>query len=190
MSTYLAYFERELLAQITTGILGSEISIALTEATNVWLNFKIILGSTSSSQHSSTVNVDKLLPEQIADAVKDACPLTANSLEEIRSKLLPGQEEHLKPGTPIMLKKVKIYKNRVPGQQYIRVADEECASVIMESGQFNLCGIVSRTKIEDLEPILGEPVEVLGVLRLAPMLKTKASASDSLGLRIAAIWLR
>lgn len=186
MTSYLAYFDRDLLLQVATGIVGSEVTLARQESATAGFNFKVIFTGTSGTQHSTKVSTDRLLPEQVADAVYRQVPDRAQSLEDVWPRLLPGNAKSLMPGTPLLLRRATLGTSTGA----MTNAGEDCVLAPVSSGDYQIRALIRAEDAAVVDSLTGQPVEILGVLRYVTPYLTQGAASLNLGFRLVAAWLK
>lgn len=191
MSAYIAYIDHALALQLATGLIGSEVALSKSSQTTAGLNFKVIFSAAAGTQQSTTTRLEHLLPEVLIDAVRQVVPNQVDTLDDIRSRLQPGNADHLSPGSPLLLRRAQLRRLSDDATDIEPVlAGELCDVALLTSGDFQIRAYMNQSHAGALARSFDKPIEALGVLRYAPPYTDGGASAVNLGLRIVAVWLK
>ena len=189
LTGYLAYVDQQLAYQMATGIIGSEVSLKKQRGTAAGINFKVIFTANSGIETSSTTKIEHLLPEVLMEALHEAVPNRATTLDSVRQRLLPGSNESFRPGTPLLLRNALIQDPPPHEEEDLVLAGEKCELFTINSGSFSIRGFTNSSHASAVRQLIGAPAEVLGLLRYTPPYRVPGAVALNLGMRILGIWL-
>lgn len=187
MSSVLTYVDEVLARQIATGLIGSEVRLTTREGSAVGINFKVLVRKDRGTEQSSATRVADLLPEVVADAIKESVNVRVESLHESREKFVAGTGAALQPGTPVAITNVRLDSE---GKVDAMLSGEACVQYRLRANEIFLHAFVAKSSESVLDSLVGQPIEVIGILRYTPAYSIPGAIALSLGLRLCAVWLR
>lgn len=188
----LAYVDGQLLIHVATGLIGSEIQMKRESSSTMGFNFKVLVSRAETEGHVSTTRVDMLLPELLADAVKDAVPHgnRVSTLANIRERLVAGSTHGLKPGALLLVEQAKLEPSPEASPAGDLLSGERCQMMHLRSGDFFLRAFVAHDHAMLLTHLSAQPIEALGVLKWTTPYEAPGSMYPNLGFRVCCAWLR
>ncbi|HVB42936.1 MAG TPA: hypothetical protein VNF47_09560 [Streptosporangiaceae bacterium] len=187
--SWLAYVDQQLAYQLATGIIGSEVSLTKQRGASVGINFKVIFAANTGTEKSATTKVEHLLPEVLMDALYEAVPNRAATLDSVRHRLLGGSNDSFRPGTPLLLHNAKIESHPPSSEEDRVLAGESCELFTISSGTFSIRGFANPSHASSVKQLIGEPIQILGILRYAAPYRVPGAVALNLGMRILGIWI-
>ncbi|MEF8723423.1 MAG: hypothetical protein V5B30_12735 [Candidatus Accumulibacter delftensis] len=187
MSNVLTYVDADLARQIATGLIGSEVRLAAREGTAFGINFKVLVRRDRGVEQSTTTKVSDLLPEVVADAVNEAVLERITSLQNDRERFIAGGTRAFRPGTPVAISNAQFILDGKLGKSVL--GGEPCVQYRFQVGQFYLHAYCPMAAEKVFDSLVGQPVEVVGILRYTPAYTVPGALALSLGLRVCAVWL-
>ena len=188
MPQVLTYIDAPFARQIATVLIGSEVQLTDRKDYTSGINFKVLVTQSHGVQKTTTTRTADLLPEVIADALYDAIPERVSDLGTARLRFVAGSLNAYRPGTPIIISNGQLIMEgkQLPAQ----LAGEECICYRLQNGEFYVQAYCPHNSESLLDNLVGQPIEVAGLLRYSPAYRVPGAISLSLGFRICAIWLR
>lgn len=190
MTSFVAFVDRPVAIQLATGLIGSEVSVARQETTTAGINFKVMFTGSHAAGTTSSTKVESLLPEVLVDALRRSVPARASTLDDIRSRLLPGSETVLAPGTAVLLERATLSPPPDSDQTELTLMGEQCSFALLRSGDFDMRCFYSPEHESGIRPLFGQPLEILGILRFTQPYPAAGAVALNLGLRVVAAWMR
>jgi len=188
MTRVLTFVDVPLLRQLATGIIGSEVKLTERDSNTYGINFKVLLSRSVGDERTRTTKISELLPELLSDAVYDAIQTRLDSLESQRPRFIAGTPGAFVPGTPLLVNNCVIVgdgKNAAT-----QLSGEACVSYRLKVGDFFIHSYIGQDAQRDVDSLVDQPLEALGVLRYTTPYTVSGAYNLNLGLRIAALWLR
>lgn len=188
MSSVLTYVDEVLARQIATGLIGSEVRLTHREGSSLGINFKVLVRQDRGTEQSSATRVADLLPELVAEAIKDEVKFRIDSLTDNRERFVAGTSNAFQPGTPVAITNVRL--DGVGKEAEAMLSGEACIRYRLRANEVFLHAFATKVSEPVLDSLVGQPIEVIGILRYTPAYSVPGAIAPSLGLRLCAIWLR
>jgi hypothetical protein len=188
MPNVLTFVDDTLARQIATGLIGSEVRLTTREGTARGINFKVLIQRDRSTEQSKTTRIAELLPETVAEAIREVVEDRIDNLEASRERLIAGSKGAFRPGSTVLVGNAQI--SLETKQSHCVLSGEDCVQYRLQQNGFYLHAYCSKNAEPIFDSFSGQPVEVVGILRYTPAYAVPGALSLSLGLRVCAVWLR
>ncbi len=186
----LAYIDSVPLLAIAAKLVGNSVSTASSDGGSIGFQWGATFEARVQESREIQRDLALFLPEDLMYEVYGAIPQRHSGLQQVKAKLTTGTEGGFRPGSVVSIEGRLERPEGAAAWQAERFHGEDALAAQLASDDLRLQVRIPHAAREQADALVGEPVELTGILRWTPGYSPGGSATWNLALRAVAIWLR